>query len=759
MTRFANLKGLGLKGNPIPIPPEILAQVFNIPAIFDYYFQTLDPNETEPLYEAKFIIVGEGGAGKTTLAKKLLDSTYKLDSEEKSTEGIEVLRWNFEQADDKPFRINMWDFGGQEIYHATHQFFLTKRSLYALVVDTRQDNTDLYYWLNVIELYGGDSPVFIIKNEKQDRPCEVNERHLRGEFTQLEYTLAMNPATPRGLEEIEAQIQKRITRLDHVGNPLPKVWVRVRAALENYAQNCNTITLEKYCELCRISQLTDKQRMLNLSSYLHDLGVILHFQKDPVLKNTVILKPEWGTAAVYKVLDTKAVRDDLGRFSRDQLDTIWNESQYADLRDELLQLMMRFKLCYEIPGRPHHYIAPQLLSSEQPSYDWDQSNNLLLRYKYEFMPKGILTRFIVEMHKFINEQRVVWKTGVVLNNRSALAEIIEFHHKGEIRIRVSGARPKELLAVIIHEINKINDSFDGIKVHKNVPCNCQTCKGEPNPYFYVLEKLYERVANNAPTIQCDRPPYNTVLVNSLINENTQFNESIGFPVIIQETSQEELIDTLLPGVSAQRIEVQKKNWPRQVFMEKITQKQVFISYAWGQEGEEKEEIANKIEQAFEAQPDIELIRDKNNLGYKGPIKAFMEQIGQGKAVVVVISDKYLKSPNCMFELVEIAAQGDFSKRIFPVVLGDANIYDPEDCLEYLIHWENKTETLSERLKSLKDTAHTKSFHEKLELYKHIRATIAELTDTIQNMNTLTTRIHTESGFQALIEAVRKCLEQ
>jgi hypothetical protein len=45
-------------------------------------------------------------------------------------------------------------------------------------------------------------------------------------------------------------------------------------------------------------------------------------------------------------------------------------------------------------------------------------------------------------------------------------------------------------------------------------------------------------------------------------------------------------------------------------------------------------------------------------------------------VIVVLSDKYLKSENCMFELVEIAKHGNFVDRIFPVVLSSANIYDP-----------------------------------------------------------------------------------
>ncbi|MEO5998942.1 MAG: hypothetical protein ABIN89_19385 [Chitinophagaceae bacterium] len=46
----------------------------------------------------------------------------------------------------------------------------------------------------------------------------------------------------------------------------------------------------------------------------------------------------------------------------------------------------------------------------------------------------------------------------------------------------------------------------------------------------------------------------------------------------------------------------------------------------------------------------------------------MKRIGTGKAVVVVIGDRYLKSPYCMFELLEIYRNRDFIDRIFPIVL-------------------------------------------------------------------------------------------
>ncbi|MBW4523291.1 MAG: leucine-rich repeat domain-containing protein, partial [Scytolyngbya sp. HA4215-MV1] len=531
--QMAALKTLDLRGNPVPIPPELLGpkepylQPGDLETILSFYFQVQDPDATEPLYEAKLLIVGEGEAGKTSLAKKIKNEAYQLDQKEKTTEGIEVIRWEFPLPNGQAFRVNIWDFGGQEIYHATHQFFLTKRSLYALVADDRKENPNFHHWLSVVELLGGDSPVLIIKNEKQDRQCPINERQLRSEF-KVEKFLATNLETNRGLADIKAAIQFYLVHLPHIGTPLPKIWVRVRAALENYAQHCHQISDEKYFDLCRQNGLRDRAEMLRLSSYLHDLGVCLHFQDDALLKKTVILKPEWGTTAVYKVLDTPKVKTNYGRFTHADLTEIWQDRPYAELRDELLHLMMRFKLCYEIPGQPHHYIAPHLLKDEQPDYlnPWDTDNNLILRYQYDFMPKGILTRLIVEMHRWIEQQTLVWKTGVVLNNGRARAEVIEYNHRREAIVRVSGSDKKAWLAIIDHELNKIHASYDRLKYDTLVPCNCNTCKGSQEPYFYELSQLRERVSNRKQTIECGKPPYHEVKVLKLIDDVLDFETVI-----------------------------------------------------------------------------------------------------------------------------------------------------------------------------------------------------------------------------------------
>jgi Leucine-rich repeat (LRR) protein/GTPase SAR1 family protein len=517
---FQNLDKLDLRGNPVPIPQAILGvkEYYRDPgdlqAILSFYFQTQDPNETEPLYEAKFIIVGEGEAGKTTLAKKLRDRDYKLDPNESKTHGINIINWEFTQPNGKPFRVNIWDFGGQEILHATHQFFLTERSLYTLLIDARRENPNLDYWLNIVRLLSDDSPVFIIKNEKQECLCQLDERQLRGEFKNLQNPVRTNLATNRGLEDIHQAIQTHITTLPHIHQPIPKTWVRIRSALENYSQHRNYISVNEYYTLCeKASGLKDKQEMRIISKYLHDLGICLHFQEDPVLKSHVILNPTWATNAVYRITEDDDIKANKGCFTGTDLQTIWRDAQYAEMQHELLQLMTveKFRICYKI-GNTDTYIAPSLLPKDQPEYTWNETDNLILRYEYEFMPRGIITRFIVEMHNLIESlpapasatSQLVWKNGVILTDSRARAEVIEFYDKKEIRIRVVGFQKKTLLEHIRREFHKIHDSYERLDRKELIPCNCSTCENTQTPYTYSLAVLWDFLKNGDFEIQCQK---------------------------------------------------------------------------------------------------------------------------------------------------------------------------------------------------------------------------------------------------------------
>jgi len=480
--------------NPLETPPPEVV-IHGIEPIRNYLEQ-LEAQGIDVLREAKLLIVGEGGAGKTSLAKKIENPAYKLH-EEDSTRGIEITPWKLQEGNET-FRVNIWDFGGQEIYHATHQFFLTQRSVYALVADTRKEDTDFYYWLGIVELVSNKSPLLIIKNEKNNRHRELNERQLRIDFPNLAEILGTNLADNRGLDQVIEALKHHITHLPHIGTPLPKKWVAVRERLETDARDY--IDVNEYFQICDQNGFTELKDKLQLSGYLHDLGVCLHFQQEPLLKKTIVLKPEWATDAVYKVLDNETVIKNLGRFDKRDLAHIWSEPRYADMRDELIQLMNRFQLCYQVPNSDL-YIAPQLLTENQPEYEWNESDNIVLRYSYAFMPKGLILKLIVVMHDWIEDQTHVWRSGVVLDKDQTKAEIIQYYERREIRIRVSGKHKKYLLAIVTHELEKIHKSYNRLEFDKQIPCNCIECHRSQKPNSYPFETL-QRFIDDKKRIQC-----------------------------------------------------------------------------------------------------------------------------------------------------------------------------------------------------------------------------------------------------------------
>ncbi|MBL8329205.1 MAG: toll/interleukin-1 receptor domain-containing protein [Rubrivivax sp.] len=182
---------------------------------------------------------------------------------------------------------------------------------------------------------------------------------------------------------------------------------------------------------------------------------------------------------------------------------------------------------------------------------------------------------------------------------------------------------------------------------------------------------------------------------------------------------------------------------------------VYVSYKWGGEGER---VVDAIDAVMQAEG-IPFVRDKRDLGYKGRISEFMQEIGRGSCVVVVICDDYLKSPNTMYELVAMARNGDVHQRIFPVVLSSADIYDPQRRLGYVKYWEDKKQGLGESVRSMKDLSNLQGITEDLNNYDSIRDHVSRMTSLLKDMNTLTPDMHRGANFAQLVSSLRERLDQ
>jgi internalin A len=123
----------------------------------------------------------------------------------------------------------------------------------------------------------------------------------------------------------------------------------------------------------------------------------------------------------------------------------------------------------------------------------------------------------------------------------------------------------------------------------------------------------------------------------------------------------------------------------------------FVSYAWGDhtlEGLAREDIVDRLCEAAEKRG-ISILRDKKMLGLGERISKFMERLGRGSRVFIVLSNKYLQSPYCMYELASVwrnCRQDDeeFLRCIRVFALGDAKIWTPRDRALCAAYWRNES---------------------------------------------------------------------
>src|SRR5262249_31983516 len=95
-------------------------------------------------------------------------SGHKMDLTEPETHGILISPLTLHCADGD-LKARVWDFGGQVILHSMHEFFLTARSLYLLVIEQRNDRAeaDAKYWLQLIRSYAPKAPVVVALNKSR----------------------------------------------------------------------------------------------------------------------------------------------------------------------------------------------------------------------------------------------------------------------------------------------------------------------------------------------------------------------------------------------------------------------------------------------------------------------------------------------------------------------------------------------------------------------------------------------------------------
>uniref|UniRef100_A0A2C9LJS2 Roc domain-containing protein n=1 Tax=Biomphalaria glabrata TaxID=6526 RepID=A0A2C9LJS2_BIOGL len=239
-----SLKSLRLISNPsLRTPPnEIVSRGF---ASIKAYLKRLAGGFTE-CRRTKLMLVGLGGAGKTSLLKAVMSPNKKTagTSGEDITNGIDIMPWTVKTNNDIEVTYNTWDFAGQTLYYNTHQFFLSKRAVYLLLWSTRQgyEHAGLEFWLSSIASHAPKTPIFVVGTHCDQVPkADIPMDDLQQKYPQIAGFHFVSSVQGIGIAKLEEDLIQVTLEQKNMGEKVPKVWLNMEKKILAFRSTRSTL--------------------------------------------------------------------------------------------------------------------------------------------------------------------------------------------------------------------------------------------------------------------------------------------------------------------------------------------------------------------------------------------------------------------------------------------------------------------------------------------------------------------------------------
>ncbi len=524
LKELKSLISLDLNNNPIKEPDKDI--ITQCPTRTKKYFEDIEKDKEE-IYEAKILILGERGAGKTTLFKKLQKPTLKLPST-KSTLGIDVIKnrkFSHPTKKDTQITTTIWDFGGHTIQYHLHKYSITRDALYIIVADYRRADTDWDYWFNTISLLTRNKAqdnlpkvlVVLNLNKSYDENAnfsgieksieKFNERLL--DIEKIDIDFSVNNYKWDFLQE---KIKEKLAKLPIIPKTFPKIWQYKKLKENLEKEKKNYISKSEFYALCP-EGLDKEEDRLEALDYFNRTGNLIHFPDDLALSNVIFLQPNWITKALYASLNSGNENMKKGFFEKKWIFDFWQKQTEEKYQEPdcnyLLNLMLKDKLNIAYEVEKEKYIVPMLLPFDPPDkYNWNYKSNISIKIEYGFIPSPIILDLIVRIHNMI-DNKWVWSEGVILKDQDSDATaLIVQENKNLLKINIANGNledKKNLLHTIQKEITTIHKKLYGLEIDYKelVKCNCGQCQDSEKPHYFDIKTIKHFIKNlNKQDIQC-----------------------------------------------------------------------------------------------------------------------------------------------------------------------------------------------------------------------------------------------------------------
>eukprot|EP00111_Clytia_hemisphaerica_P018945 TCONS_00056027-protein len=419
----------------------------------------------EPYYCMKLLIIGQAAQGKTTLMHRLKgDVNY---SDDISTQGIDIQEIKLPRKafgnQQTQFTFRVWDFAGQDDYYATHQCFLSRRSLYLLIWDSQELSNGvngLKLWLDNLTTRVPGATIIVIGTMLDKVPPGVLQKnfvpHMREavenlftsdaryykinlagvEFVSSNVKYKDYSKMMEGLRQLIYQVASEMEYCDPrngkptgdliMGEKIPHSYRlfedRLRERQREKAQETKGIPIlmrDEFMMLAKESPNNNEKDRLHsediadVTKFLHNIGTILHYN-DPNydLKDMYFINPSWLCRLMSKIITVDAVHARIknGILSIDDLKNfiIRDDIDFPNMfYNRYLRLLFRFQIACPIDS--NRVLVPSKLpeGSARIVKEPAQTTLLIRRHTFHCIPFGFWERFVSRLLLFMRDMLVV----------------------------------------------------------------------------------------------------------------------------------------------------------------------------------------------------------------------------------------------------------------------------------------------------------------------------------------------------------------
>lgn len=619
-----------------------------------------------PNADLKLFVLGNGRVGKTQICRRLKGERF--DASIPSTHGISLGQTRLIEGDteaDPPepaVDLRFWDFGGQDVYLGTHALFLDDRAVYVIAWTPSHENTDeceengvpmrnrpLRYWLEYVRSLAGPKAPVIVVQTQCDRERDVSSAppipadHGFERLRVADCSAKRGDGMARLMLELKSAARYQLERYGEV--QLPANWVAVGDDLRRMRdeQARRTLPRDEFERLCAEQHHTAVPGVV--LEYLHRSGQV--FWKQGVFGDQVVLDQAWALDGMYAVLHRDSalplIRQQHGRFTPQLLALLVWQNRTEEERQLFLSMMEKCQTCFKIAEDTH--VAPALLPLENA-----------VAGQIAGLWQGAEAQAEVKLH-------------------------YAFLHEGVLRALLCGIGSRAGVQAVYwrYGVCFYDQKAAGVvRIRSALP----DPSGQDGGWMSV-----ETTGANA-----------AALAREVVGSIEQIN--IGQKPEVKWMNSEPSETRRMPGDDNGQ-EPFARLTPGPVPRAADAPIPVYVSYAWE---DASQAFVDEVGQRLPADR-FEFRRDKTHMRTGDWISHFMAEIGRADRVLVVLSDKYLRSPNCMRELLHLyqRSQGDRADlmgRIVAVVPPELKIDRAIGRLAYVRHWHAEYKQLDEAYREI-----------------------------------------------------------